>query len=70
MVGSMIGNAIAPGIGGALGGELGTAGGKLFKSITGFGDYTVRDNSLIYPDRVVPSLVRTRLGLKENISQI
>jgi len=65
MIGGMIGNSIAPGIGGALGGELGSAGGKLFKSITGFGDYTVRDNSLVYPDRVVPSFGEDSIRVKK-----
>lgn len=57
--GSAIGNYIAPGIGGTIGGALGAGlgatGGSLFKSITGLGDYTVHDNSLIFPDKAVPT---------------
>lgn len=57
--GALIGNLLAPGIGAAAGGALGqgagTALGHLFKRITGYGDYTVKQNSLIYPDAIVPS---------------
>lgn len=57
--GAFIGNMLAPGVGGELGGALGHVGGselgKLFRKITGWGDYTVKQNSLIYEDSVVPS---------------
>jgi len=57
--GAALGNMIAPGVGGkigsALGGALGAVGGRLFKSITGFGSYQVKENSLLYQDRIVPS---------------
>lgn len=57
--GEAIGSYIAPGIGTATGSELGgRAGrelGKWFKSITGWGDYEVKQNSLLFPDNEVPS---------------
>lgn len=68
-LGSALGNVIAPGIGGAAGQAIGGwAGGKLgsaFKSITGWGDYTVRENSLVYPDRVVPSFGEDSIRVKK-----
>lgn len=61
--GASIGSMIAPGIGtawGGFGGGLGGAllGGKVGDSISralGWGDYAVAQNSLVYPDRIVPS---------------
>lgn len=57
--GAFIGNLMAPGIGSELGGALGNYGGrelgKLFRKVTGWGDYTVKQNSLVYEDAVVPS---------------
>lgn len=57
--GAAIGNMLAPGIGGEIGASLGSLGGsymgRLFKKITGWGDYTVKENSLIYEDTIVPS---------------
>lgn len=57
--GAAIGNMIAPGIGGAVGAELGNYGGeqlgRIFKKITGVGDYTVKSNTLLYDSEVVPS---------------
>lgn len=57
--GAAIGNMIAPGIGTSMGSSigagLGKAAGQLFKSITGWGDYNVQQNSLVYPDAFVPS---------------
>lgn len=56
--GSALGNLIAPGIGGATGAEIGSrlgrTAGKLFKSITGWGDYKLGANSLVFPDQDVP----------------
>lgn len=50
---------VAPGIGSAAGatagGLIGNALGQGFRSLTGFGDYTVHANSLLMPDRVVPT---------------
>jgi len=58
-MGGMIGNMVAPGIGGQIGSPLGKylgqKAGSLLSKITGTGDYTVHENSLLYPDRVVPS---------------
>lgn len=58
-LGSVLGGAVAPGIGSALGGQvggyLGKALGQGFRSLTGFGEYTIHENTLLYPDRVVPS---------------
>lgn len=57
--GGAIGSYIAPGIGTVAGSELGgQAGrqlGKWFKSVTGWGDYTVKQNSLMFPNQEVPS---------------
>jgi len=57
--GAWIGNMMAPGIGAEVGSALGQMGGshlgRLFKKITGWGDYTVKENSLLYEDAVVPS---------------
>lgn len=59
MGGMAIGNMIAPGIGGELGSKagsaLGEALGRGFRALTGWGDYAVAQNSLLYPDKVVPS---------------
>lgn len=41
-----MGNSYGGPVGGALGGELGSAAGDYFAKLTGFGDYTVRQNSL------------------------
>lgn len=57
--GALLGNYLAPGIGSELGSELGGYAGKglgqLFKSITGWGDYEVKQNSLLFPNNEVPS---------------
>lgn len=56
--GSALGNLIAPGIGASvgenIGSRLGRTAGKLFKSITGWGDYKIGANSLVFPDQDVP----------------
>lgn len=57
-IGSFAGNAISPGIGGAIGGGIGGAAGQaahyLTKRITGFGDYNVSKNSLVYNRDSIP----------------
>lgn len=57
-MGSLAGDAIAPGIGGVLGGALGSVVGQgahaLVKRVTGFGDYNVRKNSLVFNRDAVP----------------
>lgn len=53
-IGSAIGNMIAPGIGGIVGGALGHGAHAAIKTITGFGDYTVSENSLVYNRDAVP----------------
>lgn len=57
--GTAIGSMIAPGIGTEMGGSIGNAGGqylgRLFKKITGWGDYNVNENSLVHGDAAVPS---------------
>lgn len=45
--GSFLGNLVAPGIGGVIGGGLADAGHRLFKTITGVGDYKVDSNTLM-----------------------
>lgn len=56
--GSAIGNYIAPGVGApvgaALGGVVGQGAHYLTKRVTGFGDYTVKKNSLVYNKDAVP----------------
>lgn len=58
MAGSAIGNAIMPGAGGAIGGALGAVAGQgahaLVKRISGFGDYHVSRNALVYNKDAVP----------------
>lgn len=58
MAGGAIGNMVAPGIGGAIGNALGSVVGQgahaLVKNITGFGDYHVSKNSLVYNRDAVP----------------
>lgn len=57
--GTFLGNMIAPGIGGTIGGAMGAAGGtelgRIFKKITGWGDYQVKSNSLVNAGEIVPS---------------
>jgi len=57
-LGSYAGNAIVPGAGGLVGGVLGSVVGggaqALVKRVTGFGDYTVSRNSLMYNQDAVP----------------
>jgi cation transporter-like permease len=45
-LGSAIGNMIAGNVGSSIGKALGGGAGKIFKSITGFGDYKVTSNTL------------------------
>lgn len=56
--GSYIGNAISPGIGGAIGRGIGGGIGQLahagIKTISGYGDYQVKSNSVIYNKDAVP----------------
>lgn len=56
--GRALGGYIAPGIGSTIGASagrsLGRAAGGLFKSVTGWGDYSVGTNSLLYADADVP----------------
>lgn len=58
-LGSMAGNYIAPGIGGFVGGAIGDVAQAGIKSITGFGDYTVKSNSLLYNKDAVPKFSHT-----------
>jgi hypothetical protein len=46
MIGNAIGNAIAPGFGGPFGSNIANEGHKLFKRVTGMGDYQIRNNTL------------------------
>lgn len=62
-MGSMVGNAIAPGVGGvagdALGGAIGQGAHYLTKRVTGFGDYSVKKNSLVYNRDAVPQFTNS-----------
>lgn len=57
-VGSFIGNSLVPGVGGVVGNALGSVVGQgaqsLVKRISGFGDYNVTKNSLVYNQDAVP----------------
>jgi len=57
-VGSALGNYIVPGVGGAVGGALGSVVGggaqALVNRISGFGDYSVSKNSLVFNQDAVP----------------
>lgn len=55
-----IGSAILPGIGGPLGQGV----GSLIKSVTGFGDYQVKENSLFVPEAGDPPRVENSSGGK------
>lgn len=59
---SAVGSAILPGIGGPIGAGL----GSLIKSVTGFGDYKVQENSLI-PEAGSPPAVQNSAGGKVTI---
>lgn len=70
--GAAIGNMIAPGVGGEsfrqVGSSLGSELGGLFKSITGFGDYRIKSNSLLPGgdgDRVIPSFGDDSIRVKK-----
>lgn len=67
--GAALGNLIAPGIGGkmgaSLGSEVGQSMGNLFKSITGWGDYQVKENSLLFPSKIVPSFGEDSIRVKK-----
>jgi len=69
VAGGALGNLIAPGIGGGVGGQighyLGNALGQGFRTLTGFGDYNVQSNSLMHPDRVVPSFGDDSIRVKK-----
>lgn len=58
IAGGALGTALAPGIGEAAGGMIGSyAGRKLgqaFRSITGWGDYAIKSNTLVHPNQAVP----------------
>lgn len=51
-IGSALGNIILPGIGGPIGSSIADRGHRLIKSVTGFGDYNVANNTLIGGDSV------------------
>ncbi len=52
MLGSLAGNVVLPGIGGNIGANLADQGHRIFKSVTGYGDYTVSNNSMYGGDSV------------------
>lgn len=57
-IGSMAGNLVAPGVGGYIGNALGNVVGggaqALLKHVTGFGDYSVQKNAIMYNQDAVP----------------
>lgn len=58
-IGSGIGNMIAPGIGGVIGGGVGQMAHALTKVITGFGDYKIHENALLFNRDAVPEFAST-----------
>jgi hypothetical protein len=63
LTGASIGNSLLPGIGGAVGGLLGAGAGLLYKTISGSGAYTIKENTLIRAAPVPsfgPSCIRIR----------
>lgn len=80
LAGSALGSMVAPGIGTTIGGStgaklgniLGELAGSGFRKLTGWGEYTIKENSLIYPDRIVPSFGddSIRVRKREYISNI
>lgn len=74
--GAAIGNLLAPGIGMGMGEMLGKHGGealgRLFRKITGYGDYQVKSNTLVYDNEIVPSFGDDSIRVKkrEFIAQI
>lgn len=53
-IGSAVGGYIAPGIGSSVGGALGRGAHAAVKTITGFGDYQISKNSVVYNNDAVP----------------
>lgn len=57
-IGSTIGNLVSPGLGGVIGGGIGRGLGRAshaaIKTVTGFGDYSVSQNSLVFNRDAVP----------------
>lgn len=51
-LGAAIGSAVGGAPGTAIGAALGAAGADLIKSVTGFGDYKVSYNTILFPDQV------------------
>lgn len=68
-VGGLLGSMVAPGIGTqigtTLGERVGKGAGQMFKKVTGWGDYSVKENSLLYPDRIVPSFGPDTIRVKK-----
>lgn len=77
-IGSAIGNSISPGIGGIVGGGIGRGLGRLaqsaIKTVSGFGDYEVSKNSLVYNSDAVPQFTHsdrcTIISHREFISDV
>ena len=67
--GAWVGNMLAPGIGAEVGGALGSMGGshlgRLFRKVTGWGDYNVKQNSLFIKMKLFHHLVRILSGSKK-----
>lgn len=67
--GAVIGNWLAPGIGATagsdIGGNVGRMLGKGFRAVTGWGDYAVHENSLLFPEVQVPSFGEDSIRVKK-----
>jgi len=62
-IGSALGSRFGP-AGAVVGGSLGSAAGSLFKTVTGFGDYKVRSNSLTLGGDSLPRFLRNGQGFR------
>lgn len=75
-IGAVIGNTVAPGSGLALGsdigGSLGAIGGKLFRRITGWGNYAIKENSLLHNGKIATGFAEDaiRVAKREFICEL
>lgn len=63
-LGYAAGNAIVPGIGGAVGSVIGSAAQRLYRTITGSGDYSIKYNTLENPLLPVPTFGSSCIRIK------
>ncbi len=56
---------IAPGISASMGSAIGAKAGALLARLVGTGDYTVQHNTLLYPQRMVPSFGKDAIRVRK-----